>query len=169
METHIPSLDLEAQAENFQLSAAVFPNCCWEVSNPRKKSIVTLTSDWKPLSAADKERGTPAEWFVGMDSSLGCLEISPRSICQTVSRWSCGGRVSNFRLILPTHPMQKRTWESPLQKQPWLCGSVTSGWRKPFRGGQLDIAIQCNLNLCTRPQTGQKGLALPPTLGQMTK
>ena len=50
----------------------------------------------------------------------------------------------------------------------WLYGFWVENVFQPFRGGQLDTAIQCNLNLCTCPQTGQKGLALSPTLSHMT-
>lgn len=97
---------------------------------------------------------------------IGVLEISPPSVCQTVSIWSCSARVFNFQLTVSA-PCGRNVLNNLCSRNSY--GFVASGWGKPFRGGQLDTAVQCHLNLCTCPQAGQKGLVLSPTLRQMTK
>lgn len=96
METHIPSHDLEAQAGNFQLSAAVssdpLPRTFQPHENPSRPPPMILS----PLSGAEKERGAPAEWCVGMGFLLGWLEIPLQNVCQNVSIWSFHGGVFNF-------------------------------------------------------------------------
>lgn len=46
METHIPSLDLETQAGNFQLSAAVPSDPLPRSFQSHEKLVVTLTGDF---------------------------------------------------------------------------------------------------------------------------
>lgn len=98
---------------------------CLELSNPRKSpswfSPVTLM----PLPGAEKERGAPAERFVGIGFHLGRWGF-PLKVCQTVSIWSCNGRVFNFRLIV-REPHGRNLLKN-------LCfrnshDFVTSGWR----------------------------------------
>ena len=59
METHILSLDLEVQAGNFQLSAAVFSDSLPRSFQAQEKPIVTLTSDFEPtLQSWEGTRGS---------------------------------------------------------------------------------------------------------------
>lgn len=57
METHILSLNLEVQAENFQLPAAVFAESLPRSFQPQEKPFVTSPVTLNPLSGTEKELG----------------------------------------------------------------------------------------------------------------
>lgn len=98
METHILSLDLEVQAGNFQLPAAVFADSLPRSFQPQEKPFVTSPVTLNPLSETEKE-GRLLQLLWGLGPYLWWLGTSPQSIYQTVSIWSCNGRVFSFQLI----------------------------------------------------------------------
>lgn len=60
METHILSLDLEVQAGNFQLPAAVLADSLPRSFQAQEKPFVTSPVTLNPLSGTEKEAGAPA-------------------------------------------------------------------------------------------------------------
>lgn len=71
METHILSLNLEVQAENFQLPAAVFAESLPRSFQPQEKPFVTSPVTLNPLSGTEKEVGGGSCSFYGGWSLFG--------------------------------------------------------------------------------------------------
>ena len=81
METHIPSLDLETQAGNFQLSAAVPSDPLPRSFQSHEKLVVTLTGDF--VTSLWCWAGSRGSFWVmcGHRFLIGVPEKSPLQVC----------------------------------------------------------------------------------------